>query len=324
MAITNNASYVPTMNEFLAHWALVDGGLGATMTVVTEKGAAVTLVAFEGMRNDLEALSADVIDALNDQEIARGDIDIKKAQMLRWLNEFDGLLDAYWASTAFHNARPKAPGISDGQERFLTPMRDMASLWVKLNAASAPEGITLPLALSDGTLQAAFQTALSALQTAYATEKNAQQDADITRADRDRTKASAYATMKAYRVAVPARCAQLPLLVETMPILTPVPGHTPDPVNASAVFEAPDQARVGYDASEDAMLDHYELRGNPGTAYNEVDAITIATHEPEDAREFLTSFGLTLPGATVALKVYVILTTGNEAGSATMLVTRPA
>lgn len=56
--------------------------------------------------------------------------------------------------------------------------------------------------------------------------------------------------------------------------------------------------------------------GNPGTAYNEVDAITIAKHEPEDAREFLTGFGLTLPGATVALKVYVILTTGNETGDA--------
>ena len=41
-------------------------------------------------------------------------------------------------------------------------------------------------------------------------------------------------------------------------------------------------------------------------------------------REFITPFGLNQPGARVALKVYVILNTGNEAGSAAMFVQRPA
>lgn len=38
----------------------------------------------------------------------------------------------------------------------------------------------------------------------------------------------------------------------------------------------------------------------------------------------MTTFGLTQPGAQVALKVYVILNTDNEAGSAPMIVQRPA
>ena len=45
---------------------------------------------------------------------------------------------------------------------------------------------------------------------------------------------------------------------------------------------------------------------------------------PNDPREFVMPFGLNQPGAEVAQKVYVILTTGNEAGSAAMFVERPA
>jgi hypothetical protein len=40
-------------------------------------------------------------------------------------------------------------------------------------------------------------------------------------------------------------------------------------------------------------------------------------------QEFLTGFGLTQPGTEASFKVYVILTTGNEAGSAPMTVERP-
>lgn len=67
----------------------------------------------------------------------------------------------------------------------------------------------------------------------------------------------------------------------------------------------------------------YELRGNPGDNYDDDDAIIITTHLPADPREFVTGFGLTQPGARAAFKVYVVLDSGNEAGSATMVVQRP-
>ena len=50
----------------------------------------------------------------------------------------------------------------------------------------------------------------------------------------------------------------------------------------------------------------------------------ILTYEPADPREFNTNFGLTQSGTQVALKVYVVLTSGNEAGSALLVVQRPA
>ena len=219
---------------------------------------------------------------------------------------------------------PKLPSISDGQERFLAPLRDMGSLWARLDAAPTPSGVTLPLTLSDGTVQATAASDVAALDAAYATEATAAQTVMIARATRDVAKAQAYLVMKNYRLAVPPRCALFPALVETLPALTPAGGHTPEPVNASAVFAPPDQAHVTYAASPDADLARYELRGNPGDHFNEDDAVLVETHAPADPREFTTGFGLNQPGAHVALKVYVVLTTGNEAGSATLLVQRPA
>jgi hypothetical protein len=72
------------------------------------------------------------------------------------------------------------------------------------------------------------------------------------------------------------------------------------------------------------MLHSYELRGNVGEDYSDEDAVVIATNLAEAPREFVTTFGLNQPGARIAMKVYVVLTTGNEAGGAAMLVQRPS
>jgi len=323
MPISNNASYVPTINEFAAHWAVVNAALPAPLQVRAADGPTFELLNFTVLRASLLTCLNDVIGNLNDQEIARGDINLRKEAMLDALREFTQTMNAYFQNTPYLNAVPKIPSISDGEETFCAPLRDMASLWTKINLAPPPGGLPLPLILSDSTAQADFAAKLVNLTTAYATEASAGQSVAIERAKRDDCKAQAYAVMKTYRQAVPARCAQFPVLVDTLPVLTPNAGHTPDPVNASATFQAPDQSKVTYTASTDASLARYELRGNPGSRYSEDDAVVVATNAPADLLEFLTDFGLTQPGAQVALKLYVVLTTGNEAGSPAMLVQRP-
>jgi hypothetical protein len=189
---------------------------------------------------------------------------------------------------------------------------------------AAPAGVTLPLTLEDETEQGPFASAVSGLQFAYADERAKSQDVTLARAKRNEVQVKAYVMLKAYREAVPGKLAGHPVLVETMPRLTPLPGHTPEAVNASAIFEAPNLSRVVYDASEEVQLERYELRGNVGTHYSEEDAVVIGSRGPNEERVFVTPFGLTQPGVQVALKVFVILTTGNEAGSAPMTVERPA
>lgn len=323
MPVSSNASYLPVMDEFLGHWAHVDAELPAPLVVMNAQRVTFSRAGFASLRDLILEQALKVIDALMEEQIARGDIALRKTRMRGWLFELNGLLEVYWTGTRFLSARPKAPNMSDGEERFVAPMRDVATLWLRLNAAPAPGGLTLPLTLSDGTTQAAFAEALADFQALYATVARLNQDATLERAERELHQRAAYATMKAYRLAVPARAAQFPVFVETMPTLTPAGGHTPDAVKASAVFEPPGQARVVYEASEDAALDHYALRGNPGDRYDDKDAVTVARHTPEEAREFLTGFSLTQPGAQVAFKVYVVLKTGNEAGSKTVVVERP-
>jgi hypothetical protein len=129
--------------------------------------------------------------------------------------------------------------------------------------------------------------------------------------------------MKLYRDAVPPKLMNFPELISSLPRLTPLPGHTPEAVNASSVFEAPNKARTVYDESTDPALHSYQLRGSAGEDYDHENSVVLATNAPGAPREFVTTFGLNQPGAKIALKVYVLLTTGNEAGSATMSLQRP-
>ena len=78
------------------------------------------------------------------------------------------------------------------------------------------------------------------------------------------------------------------------------------------------QAKITWAANADADLAHYEVRGAPGDSYNSDDESILATILPDVAREYPTDFAL-----TDGFKVYVVLHSGNEKGSAPVYVTRP-
>ena len=323
MPITGNASYIPTMDDFLAHWQQCNTALGASPLIIAKPGGPATNRAtFDGVRTSLLASQSTVQDEINDQEIARGDINLKKAALLGWLNGFNEVMEAYYQGTKFFNAKPLAPGIGDGQERFTRPLVDAMSLWGKLDGATAPAGVTLPLTLADGTTQVSFVSAVAALQVSYREERSAGQDVDLAREDREKYQTDAYDLLKAYRLAVPPKLALHPSLVATLPRLTPEPGHTPAPVSASAVLVPPDTSHVVHAASTDGDLDHYELEGTAGEVWREEDAVHLGNHDPNQPNEFTVQFGLTQPGTAVTLKVFVVLKTGNRSGSAPLVVRR--
>ena len=99
-----------------------------------------------------------------------------------------------------------------------------------------------------------------------------------------------------YRLAVPARLPNDEVLLAALPRLSPEPGSTPAAVAASAVFQAPDQFKLVYDASEAGDLKEYQLRGNAGATFHSEDAQVIATNGKAALREFVSGFGLTQPG----------------------------
>ena len=325
MAISGNSTYIPTMDEFLAHWGLCNAALGASPLVVVPPGKAlVNVAAFDGQRTGLLVAQTAVQSALNDREIARGDINLKKTALLARLNEFNHVMDAFYQGTKFYAAKPYAPSATMGQEGITAPLIDMMTLWEKMNAGPAPAGVTLPLRLSDNYDQGQMASEISALQFAYRAERTAEQDVTTDRAQRNKLQDAAYEVMKAYRQTVPARLANNQQLVDTMPRLTPEPGHTPEPVQASGTFTAPSTSHIVHTASNEPTLSHYELEGCNGAEFRADDAVNLGRHEPNEANEFTVAFGLTQPGTAASFKVFVVLTTGNRAGSATVVIQRPA
>ena len=326
MAITGPASYVPTSREFIGHWEQADERLSPQVLVVRlpESNTVVTLAQFEALYDALVAQQILVQERLVVQGIERGGINLAKVALLKQLNLFTSVLDGYFTGTEFHAGRPYAPSFTDGKEAFLRPLQDAVNLWETINEGPAPAGVTLPLTLSGGVTQESFAAAVEALEGDYRKEQRLALAVTLARGKRNLIQQQAYAVMKGYREVVPGICAAFPALLESLPRLTPLPGHTPARVAAQAEFIAPDQSRVTHEASEEKTIKCYQLRGNAGESYNEEDAMVLATHAPEAPRVFEVRFGLTQAGARVALKVFVILETGNEAGSETMVVTRPA
>ncbi len=313
------------MDDFIGHWEDCNDDLGANPFVPVVPGkAGTTLIAFEALRATILTAQTNVQAHLNTLETARGSIALNKTALLKVLEDFLGKFDGYYQATAEYSGRPLMPNFGDGQDKFTKPLIDAMTLWDDLNAKPAPPQVTLPLVLASGMTQGAFASMVSALQFAYLASAKAERRLKTVRAERKILEDSACAIMKAYRVAAPQALSQFPALASTIPKLTPDPGHTPDPVTASATSPMPGVTHIVHTASADADVSHYELEGNIGPEFSDEDAVNLGRHEPNEPNEFTVTFGLTQPDTFIALKVYVVLNTGRRAGSATMVVHRPA
>ena len=259
---------------------------------------------------------------LNDVETSRRAVEIQKEALTVMLTGFLGVFDGYYQGTAFYAGRPMVPGIGDGQDRFTAPMIDAMTLWEDINAGGPPAGVTLPVTLASGVDQGAFASTISGLQFAYRAVAKAEQRLKTGRLERTMAQDAAYDVMKAYRTAAPQKLSQHPALAGTIPKLTPDPGHTPDPVAASATQPTPGTTHVVHAASTDADISHYDLEGVTGPDWNDDDAVNLGRHNPDQPNEFTVTFGLTQPGTSIALKVFTVLNTGRRAGSAVMVVQR--
>src|SRR5688572_11179070 len=279
--ITGPSSYISTMNQFIPHWLSANTKLAPNPLIIgLPDKTTITQAQFVTLRNNLQTQQDAVQTALTDVEIARGNVNVKKTALLAKFGLFTSVLDAYYQGTGFYEARPYAPNISDGKENFLRPLGKMMTAWKRMNEGTAPAGVTLPLVLGDGTAQSTFASELSGLIFAFAELESKEVDLEIERGERNVIQERAYATMRAYREAAPNKFVLFPELLDSLPRLSPLPGHTPDRVNASAIFEAPDRSKVVYDESTDSQLYSYELRGNVGDDYSDEDAVVIATNLP--------------------------------------------
>ncbi len=316
MPLTSPSSYVSTTSEFIAHWESADAALGAAGPIVV--GGGVTLPDFKALRESLIAERDQVIADLNAVEFASGSIKQAKQSLIARFQQFAARVRALYENEPWAEALPYQPEDSFAESKFLAPLVEVQALWEALNAAGEPV-----LLIGDYTV-ADFAAELDALRAVYTAWTRAGAVLRLTRARRNALQKRIYSVLKQYRQLVPGMFPEGSPYVTSLPALTPKPGHTPKPVAAAASWDAASaRAKITWEASDEATLKEYQVRGCPGDKYDTGDEHVVAHAAPSTPRECLTTFGLAQTGSTASFRVYVILDTGNEKGSDTVSVERP-
>lgn len=321
MPITNVSSWLPTIDEFLQHWSDVNTALAPGALSLSGGYVRATLVTD---RAAVEAAITDVQSKLNVEQTARGDRDVKRAAIRPRFAQFRAGINAQLPGSRYLPAIPKTPPFNTSAGKWRDALDDMQTLWTTVNANTPPvAGFTPPLVLAGGYNVLTFSTESAAVKAAFVTLAGAEQSTQLSRQQRDAVFAPVYQRLKQYRQAVLATFPATSPLVASLPKLTPARGHTPDPVNASAAWDAVlAKARITHTASTDPDFDQYELRACFGDRWKADEAVVIGSN-PAGVLEFLTDDGLVASGSRVFYKVFVVLTTANERGSNTVSVTRP-
>lgn len=321
MAINGPSSYVSTTNEFLAHWDAANVALGGGGPLLLPGGT--TRANLLSQRDALQTKHSEVEGQINNREIARADLQMKKDDLHLRGGQFNDKVRAVLGATAFAHALPVLPQPQDGQGNFIPPVDDIGTLWSRVNGAVGILGFTPPLLLLGAYPLVDFNTALAGLKAQFSTASTEEVLVTLKLAERNAIQDIIYPWLKSYRQVLPTYFAANSPLVASLPKLTPDAGATPDAVLANGVWNVPTtQGKLTWAASTDVNLAEYEVRWSPGTTYDSTIEVVLGTIAPGAPREFFTTQGLGTAGAVSVFKVYVKTTTGNERGSNTVKITR--
>ena len=322
MAISDLGSYVPTMNEFAAHWEDVNTQLGGAAATDLKLQGNYTLAMFLADRAAIDSAITGLVGLENTREIAGQNRDTAKQGLVGRMNQFRAILRALLPGSSYLGAAPLVPPFSSAESKFLTAFDDMANLWLKINADTTIGGFTPPLLIGAYTV-ALFQTDLAAMRTSFGAVTTSENDERIAREQRDALLPLARERIVQYRLMVEGLLGPTHPLTLSLPDLTPPPGSTPASVTLSGAWNAAvGQAVCNWTASAATTLSEYQLRMSPGATYDAANA-TVIGNIPAGTTTFSTAAGLAAAGDVASFKLFVMLTTGNESGSNTLTITRP-
>lgn len=318
MAITTLASWVPTMDEFAAHWDLVNTELGAEM--VLQGG--YTRANFITDRDALEAKIIEIVGLMNVAQMADSTRDTVRVAARDRLRQFRAQVQTLLPGTPYESAMPKLPPDNSGEGVLVGALDDAAHLWTQINADTTTPGFTPPLVVGSYVL-ATFQTDVQAVRDAFKAVRDADKNLEVERDRRDALLDPARERMRQYQTGVEANLPAGHALLDSVPLLSPAPGSTPDAVTLSGMWDAGTlEAVLTWTESSEANFDHYDVRMTPGATYDTANDVSIFS-VGAGTLEHRTQDGLLNPGDTASFKVYVVLRTGNEAGSNTVTITHP-
>lgn len=323
MPLTGPNSYLSTMDEFSAHWSQVNEVLDGEVGELKLQGG-YTLSDFDADRAALREAADTLSNAVTLRQLAAAQRDELKEPLRARLAQFRAAVQGFLQGSPYQHALPVLPHQMAVESRYLNPLEDAAHLWERINADTTLDGFTPPFVLMGGYTREDFLIDIAALRAAFLAVHNALGSERLARERRDTLLPPIRQRLNQYRAAVRASFPTGAAMVQSLPVLTPSPGATPDPVALTGVWDdTTAQAVLTWTASENPNLDHYSLRTAPGPRYRAADE-TVLTSIPAQTLTIATTAGLSAPHSSAVFKVYVVLTTGNEKGSNAVTVTRPA
>ncbi len=340
MPITGPSSYLPTTDQFIAHWTAVNAALvtpgspppgGFPVIIVTGNRA---LAGLQTLRTTLATARTDVELKLTIKEIARADVEIKRTAVLARCGQFNDNVRASWGGTALEAGLRPVASVTDGASRVEQSLDDVSGHWGLVNASASFPGVTLPLTLPalSNTITpppipytlANFLTEVAALKLSHSTLKTAEVNLDTARSVRTATEDQIREYLPGYREAVPAKLPPDHPLIGSLPRYSPLPGSTPDAAVINGLWNSSTNlAVITFVPSPSASVERHELRFVAGPDYAADDETIVVSIPTSNPPQFETLVGLTTPGTTASYRVYAITTEGNERASNTVVISRP-
>lgn len=318
MPISSPASYLPTTDEFIAHWSAANAALPPSTPIIL--AAATSVASLRVLRNTLAAQRADVEAQRNNLEGARADIEILKAALLERLNQFNGKVPSLAPASRWVTMLPKAYSRSDSSGKVLPTLDELDSLWTAYDQENPA------LALMGGYDRATFQDQLTALKTAYTSYTAASIDLGLARASRNETQERIRPILVQYRQRIPSEFPVGSPILATLPAYSPPDtDRTPDAVKLSGTYNPTTlKADLSWPPITDADVTAVEIRGTIGTDYEREDENILATLSPTGANTWSGTYGLDRPGTAATFAFYTKTASGREQASNFVTIFRPA
>ena len=327
MPIQGPASYFTVVPIFINHWKdanTANGGVAITLSKEETGTATDTTVAnFETLFASLELLRNNVENAAQNVGIQSAVVTGMKQFMLAKMNDFNKKMRADYASSPYGRNLSDVPQISAGRDAFMRPLRDTNRLWEKVNQWLTSQGKPALKLIGDYEW-GPFNSALDALRVAWNDWEEQEQNWSLDIQKRNDMQDVIYPILKVYRLKIPAVFPENSAIVDTLPLLTPVSGSTPQAPGLTGGWSVPNnRAELTGTASPTAAVTRYQLRACIGPVHNDDLESVVATVDAGEPLAFNTTWGLTTPGSVASFRLVAMTADGHERGSAAVVIARP-
>lgn len=224
MPLTDIGSYVPTAQEFEAHWTDVDADRVANTLPALTLPPNIGLADFTAEIAAVAAAVTELEDLENAREIATATRDSLRETMRDRIIEFRAAVDYRLKGSPYVRALPDTPQPRSSEQRHLKALDDVDSLWTRIDADTGVPNFVPPLTLRGGYTLATFQADLATLRNTFKSITEAENDLRLARAQRDELLEQLRVRMVSYREAIEVEYGPEHVFTETLPDVFPSSG----------------------------------------------------------------------------------------------------